>query len=59
MNIQSDKVSVELNCYIDSKEKYCLLKEALNTSGEHILKIKNNDQLISSGLSSTKDNSIN
>ena len=37
--IQSDKVSAELNCYIDSKEKYCLVKQNKDFDGEFTLKI--------------------
>jgi hypothetical protein len=37
--IQSDKVSVELNCYIDSKEKYCLVKQNKDLDGEFTLRI--------------------
>ncbi len=37
--LQSDKVTIGLECYIDSKEKYCLMKEKKQFDGEFILSI--------------------
>ena len=44
ITLEKDGKVIGLNCTLNSKEKYCLLKEALNTSGEHTLKIKNRIQ---------------
>ena len=44
ITLEKDGKVIGLNCTINSKEKYCLLKGALNTSGKHTLKIKNRIQ---------------
>jgi hypothetical protein len=44
ITLEKDGKVIGLNCTLNSKEKYCLLKETLNTSGEHTLKIKNRIQ---------------
>jgi len=40
ITLEKDGKVIGLNCTINSKEQYCLIKGALNTSGEHTLKIK-------------------